>query len=56
MHLRTDDSGDIREGPRKVRRKICKERRSKTGITQISLRLKIIGMGQGPRWRRITGQ
>ncbi|KAI0271743.1 hypothetical protein BGY98DRAFT_1179444 [Russula aff. rugulosa BPL654] len=37
--LRTDDSDDVRERPRKIRRKICKERRRKTGITQISLRL-----------------
>jgi hypothetical protein len=39
VHLRTDDSDDVREGPRKIRRKICKERRRKPGITQISLRL-----------------
>jgi hypothetical protein len=36
VHLRTDDSDDVREKTRKIRRKICKERR-KTGMTQIRL-------------------
>jgi hypothetical protein len=38
VHLRTYGSDNVREKPRKIRRKICKERRRKTGITQIRLK------------------